>query len=113
EADLLEENLEQMNVMIDSIINILPSILLMIPAVVTVINMFISEKMLKRLGHEVTALPAFRNWRLPRHGIFGLAFLILIVMIGQSFGINNIDIIFLNLLYLILIVFFIQGLSVI
>jgi uncharacterized protein YybS (DUF2232 family) len=111
DPNTMNDVVKQMDEVITSMTQLFPATLLMIPMVVTLINMIVSEKILKRLGYDVIKVPPFRKWRLPNHASFGLFSILLVAIIGQYFNLSNFDMVYQNLLYLILIMFLVQGLS--
>lgn len=113
DQNLIEETVTQMKNTLKTVLQIVPILLLIIPFMVTIINIWISEKILKKLGYQVKEIPPFWDWQLPNHMIFGLFLMFLIVALGQHFKIAKIDMVYLNLVYLIIFVFFLQGLAVI
>lgn len=110
------ENLNLITERIDAMINMMkvlfPAMLLLIPVAITGINMVISERFLKRLGYEVVKIPPLRNWKLPNNASYGLFFIIIITALGQYLGIKNFNLVYENVIYLLLITFFVQGLAV-
>ena len=109
----LEQSLGQVDHMIQTMSRLFPATILIIPATITFINMFASEKLLSRLGYRITGIPPFRTWKLPNHASFGFLGILLLAMFGLGLNIPNFDLVYQNLLYIILMVFFIQGLAVI
>lgn len=113
DKDLIEETMTQARGTLQTILQLLPTVLLMIPFIVTMVNMWIAEKILKRLGYPVKNLPPFWDWHLPNHVGFGLLAILLIVALGNYLKIPKIDMVYLNLVYLIILVFFVQGLAIV
>ena len=107
----MNDVVKKMDDVIATMSQLFPAILLIIPMIVTFVNMFISEKILKRLGYDVIKIIPFRKWRVPNHASLGLFLILMVGMLGQYFGLTNFDIVFQNLLYLAFMVFLVQGLS--
>ncbi len=110
---LIEETMKQVKNTLQTILQLLPVLLLMIPFIITIINMWIAEKILRRLGYPVKNLPPFWNWQLPNHVGFGLFAILFIVVLGNYLKIPKIDMVYLNLVYLIFLVFYVQGLAIV
>ena len=108
---ILDDASKQMEDVINQMAQLFPATLLLIPIIVTMVNMVVSGKILKRLGHEIIEVPPFRKWKLPNHASIGLFLIITIAILGQYFKIPSFDIVYRNLVYLTLILFTVQGLS--
>lgn len=111
DPNTMNDMVKQMDEVIVSMAQLFPATLLMIPMFVTLINMLVSEKILKRLGYDVIKIPPFRNWRLPNHASFGLFLILIVAILGQYLNLSNFDRVYQNLLYLMLMMFLVQGLS--
>jgi len=107
----LEGATKQMEDMINQMAQLFPATLILIPAIVTMINMIASGKIIKRLGYDISEVPPFREWRLPNYASIGLFLIITIAILGQYLSIPSFDIVYRNLLYLTFILFTVQGLS--
>lgn len=113
EQSLIDKTMEQTENILTRMLELFPMMLLITPMIITIMNMFLSERFLKRLGYEVKKILPFWNWTLPNHASFGLLGMVLIVALGQYLGIAKFDMVYLNLITLIFFVFFIQGLAVV
>lgn len=113
DQSLIDETITQAEDRLRTMIQLFPMALLIIPVIITILNMFLSEKLLKRLGYEVKKIPPFWNWALPNHASFGLFGMVLLVALGQYLGIEKFDMVYFNLLSLIFFTFFVQGLAVV
>ena len=107
----LEGATKQMEDMINQMAQLFPATLILIPAIVTMINMIASGKIIKRLGYDISEVPPFREWRLPNYASIGLFLIITIAILGQYLSKPSFDIVYRNLLYLTFILFTVQGLS--
>ncbi|MCR1899272.1 YybS family protein [Irregularibacter muris] len=114
DPNILDQAVERIENMMQTVNMLFPAILLTIPMAITGINMLVTQKLLPRLGyHQVAKIQPLRNWKLPSHANYGLFFIIVLTTLGQYLKIPNFDMVHRNVLYLILMVFFIQGLAVI
>lgn len=113
DQSLIDETITQAERTLKKMVQLLPMMLLITPMIITIINMFLSERLLKRLGYKVKKIPPFWNWMLPNHASLGLFGMVLIIALGQYLGIAKFDMVYLNLISLIFFAFFVQGLAVV
>lgn len=90
---------------------LMPLVLLVGGLMVTLANFAVGGKILRRLGHPVTVLPPFNEWRLPR----GIALAFGFALVGMYWGsTRELDILYqcsINLFFTTMIAGFIQGAS--
>lgn len=98
--------------MYNYIISILPSILIVLSVFISYINYYFSIIILRRLGLAIRENPRFSKFSLPNNFIMGSLVMFLIVYLLRNIEYIPYDMIYLNLIVLVISLLFIQGLSV-
>ncbi|WP_066155290.1 YybS family protein [Halalkalibacter krulwichiae] len=107
-----EDQLAMMLEMIDTLVYLAPVMIVGVGITLAVITKLISYYVLKRLGHEVSALPAFRNWSFPKAFLWYYLIILILAMVGAEEG-TMLFLVIWNLLPLLEIVVAVQGFAVI
>lgn len=66
----------------------------------------------KRLGYSVKPIPPFSRWRFPWHLVWGIIAGLSLMLLGDERGLASVSDVGKNILYIIVFIYFIQGLSV-
>lgn len=90
---------------------LMPLVILSTSLMVTWINFAVGGKVLRRLGHPVTLLPAFSDWKLPRFFAYAFAFALVGLYWGTTREIELLVQASVNVYVLATIAGFIQGSS--
>lgn len=106
EQDLLEEDYKQALV-------IIPSVLLLLSLVVSYLNYLLISFGLEKMEINIINAPKFSRFRLPSNIMLGVITMFLGVIVIEKMNIGYSEVIIINLVTLIGIMFSIQGLSVI
>lgn len=112
-TEQLQATKNMYELMMKTIVLLLPAVILLSSISMTVINYIALEKMGKRLGVEVLPLGDFSNFRLPGNISIGI-----LIILGGTYLITktnfaNSDALSANILFIFQILFFIQGLAVV
>ncbi|WP_227936912.1 YybS family protein [Alkalihalobacillus deserti] len=107
-----DEQITAMMEMIDNLIYLAPVMIVVVGIILAVMTKLISYLVLRRLGHEVNALPAFRNWQFPKSFLWYYLIILILAMLGAEEGTTMFLIIW-NLLPLLEVIIAVQGFAVI
>ena len=107
-----EEQLAAMMEMVDNLVYLAPVMIVGVGIILAVITKLISYLVLKRLGHDVPSLPAFRNWQFPKAFLWYYLIILILAMVGAEEG-TTMYLIIWNLFPLLEIVIAVQGFAVI
>lgn len=105
-VDLLEESIEYT-------ILILPSIIMISSLVITYLNYLISALILRVLGYGIISIPKFSRFQLPQNILLGIGTMLLGVFILKSLNLFYYETILMNIVVIVIFMFFAQGLAVI
>jgi len=103
---------EQMDLMILNMQNMLPFILIMSGLFMSSINHWAIRNGLRRVRYDVPPAGLFRDFELPRNVFLGSMIMMLLSWFTGVLGLSNSEILFLNVLMIVVLVFSIQGASV-
>jgi uncharacterized protein YybS (DUF2232 family) len=107
-----EDQLAVMLEMVDNLVYLAPVMIVGVGITLAVITKLISYFTLRRLGHDVQTLPAFRDWQFPKAFLWYYLIVLILAMVGAEEGTTMFLIIW-NLLPLLEIVIAVQGFAVI
>ncbi|MFC0561272.1 YybS family protein [Halalkalibacter alkalisediminis] len=107
-----EEQVAAMIEMIDNLVYLAPVMIVGVGIILAVMTKLISYLVVKRLGHDVPALPAIRNWQFPKAFLWYYLVILILAMVGAEEGTTMFLIIW-NLFPLLEIVIAVQGFAVI
>lgn len=102
----------QMDLMMLQMQNLLPFILIMSGLFTSAANHWAIRKGLKRIRYDVPEAGLFRDFALPRNVFVGSMIMMLMAYLTGILGFANSEILFLNILLVVVLVFSIQGASV-
>ncbi len=102
----------QMELMMTQLRNMLPFILIMSGMFTSVANHWAIRKGLKRIRYNIPEAGLFRDFELPRNVFLGSMIMMLLSWLTGVFGISNSELLFLNILLIVVFVFSIQGAAV-
>lgn len=91
---------------------IIPATLLILSSVASYINYLLSGIILERLGIKIVNIPRFSKLKLPENIIIGVILMFAITFIAGQVGFIYYETVFINIGVLLMMGFFIQGLSV-
>lgn len=113
-TDITTNQLENIiKTMTEFTVLIIPVMIVAFSLICTYINYWASLAILKRLGFMNITIPKFHKFRLPDNVIFGTLIIFLLSLAIRYLEIFYYDTIFLNVIILIALFYFIQGLAVI
>lgn len=98
--------------LIDTLRIMLPALLAAGAAVHAFVAYAITGAVLRRIGHETTALPAFRRWQLPVSAVYAYIIVRVAFMLAPETGAEGFLAVLLNLEVLLRLAFIVQGLAV-
>ncbi|GAE34429.1 YybS family protein [Halalkalibacter akibai] len=98
--------------MVDNLVYLAPVMIVGVGVTLAVITKLISYFTLRRLGHTVEALPAFRDWQFPKSFLWYYLIVLILALIGAEEG-TTLFLIIWNLLPLLEIVIAVQGFAVV
>ena len=104
--ELLEDNYK-------TIIILIPSLLVIFSLIVSYANLFLSSVVLRRMGFGITGKQKFSRFKLPANIVPGIGVLFLTAFIFKKMELGYNEAFLLNLTFLTIFAFFIQGLAVI
>lgn len=102
----------QMELMMASMRNMLPFILIMTGLFTASINHWAIYKGMKRIRHTLPKPGLFRDFALPRNVFLGSMIMMLLSWLTGILGIGSSDVLFMNVLMIVVFVFSIQGAAV-
>lgn len=91
---------------------IIPSLLLILSAMASYINYLLSGIILERLGIKIVNIPKFSKLKLPENIMLGAILMFAITFIAGKLGFLYYETVFVNIVALLLMSFYVQGLSV-
>lgn len=94
------------------ILAILPSFFIIMSVFISYINYYFSTLILRRLGLGIRDNPQFSEFSLPKNFILGTLIMFLTIYLLNRFDGVSARMIYLNVLFLVVVLFLIQGLSV-
>lgn len=92
--------------------NVKPAMVIMIGFMLAVTNFFTARPILKSTGVEVKQMTKFSQHRLPKDIVPGIFLLMVMTFIADALGYVDQEIIFLNLEFIFVWIFFLQGISI-
>lgn len=106
-------DLNQIDVMMDLFLKLIPSMVLFAGIIQSYINYLVAELILKRIKTPVPESGPFSTYSLPSN--FGLGALLMLGLsyVSGKLGIVDSDVILINVLYILLFAFMIQGFAVV
>ncbi|HJV45386.1 MAG TPA: YybS family protein, partial [Bacillota bacterium] len=108
------KQVEMLRSMITLIPKLLPMLLIVGSAQFSIINHWLSRKILQRLGMNVSAFPPFREWSWPKSVmVYYLIVLTASIFLMKEDGMNAFNVILLNIKPILDIMMIIQGLSLV
>jgi uncharacterized protein YybS (DUF2232 family) len=108
------KQVEMLKNMVALIGKLIPMLLILGSAQFAIINHWLSRKILKRLGTDVSSFPAFREWSWPKSVMVYYLLVLIASMFMEKQGITGIlNVILLNIKPILDIMMIIQGLSLI
>lgn len=102
----------QFDIMATQMQNMLPFILIMSAAITSSINHWAVRKGLNRIRFTLPEAGLFRDFALPRNVFIGSMIMMLLAWFTGIIGLGNSDVLFLNILLVVTLVFSIQGAAV-
>ncbi len=102
----------QMDLMLLQMRNMLPFLLIMSGLFTAAINNWAIRKGLKRIRYELPEAGLFRDFELPRNVFLGSMIMMALSWLTGVLGFANSEVLFLNVLMIVVLVFSIQGASV-
>ncbi len=102
---------EAMKSMIELMKIILPAGFIMASVLDTWINFLIAKTVLRKLGHNVPAFPAFKEWSLPYHIVYLFALALVMIYWGNSREISLLTQVGMNLQVITSTLILVQGLA--
>ncbi len=103
---------EQFDLMVIQFQNMLPFILIMMGSFTSAVNHWALVKALKRFKFEVPETGLFRDFQLPRNVFLGSMIMMVLAWLTGILGHSNSELLFLNILLVVVFVFSIQGAAV-
>lgn len=104
--------LESFQATIPAVRLLLPGIMIAAALINSTLNYQVTRGVLRRLGHDTPALPAFAYWRLPSGVLIGFAAVLGLVLVTQYYALPQaIERIATNLLFVMGLAFSIHGLA--
>lgn len=103
---------ELANTIYSTIMSILPAILIIISVAVSYMNYYLSTVILRKMGVGIRDNPRFSRFSLPNNFIIGSLFMFLIIYLLRNFESFPYDMIYFNIIVLVISLLLIQGLSV-
>ncbi|RKD32084.1 YybS family protein [Thermohalobacter berrensis] len=117
EMDLSNYEISQMKNIIkrtvDYMIALIPATLIITSMFVTYINFWTTSSISRRLGYKKINIPKLKHFRLPNNIILGSAVIFLAIWIIRYFKLFYHETIFINVIILLIFLFYMQGLGVI
>ncbi len=92
--------------------SMLPFILIVSGMITAVINHWAIYKGLKRIRHEISKPGRFRDFTLPKNVFVGSLMMMALSWLSGMMGFNNSEVLFMNVLLVVVLVFSIQGAAV-
>lgn len=102
----------QMDLLMTQMTNTLPFIIIMSGVITSSINHWAIRKGLKRIRYTLPEPGLFRDFELPRNVFVGSMIMMLMAWLTGQMGFVNSDMLFLNVLLVVILVFSIQGAAV-
>lgn len=102
----------QFDIMMNQMRNMLPFILIMSGLFTSAVNHWAIRKGLKRIRYNIPEAGQFRDFQLPRNVFLGSMIMMFLSWLTGLVGIPNSELLFLNILLIVVFVFSIQGASV-
>lgn len=112
DAQMTTDLNEQFDLLVLQVQNMLPFMLITIGVFASVLNHWALVKGLKRFKFEVQETGLFRDFQLPRNVFLGSMIMMVLAWLTGILGLSNSDILFLNILLVVVFVFSIQGAAV-
>lgn len=109
---LAPEMNRQLELMTTQMQNMLPYYIIVLAVVISALNHSVVRKGLKRIRYEVPEAGLFRDFALPRNVFIGSMIMMLMAWLTGILGIGNSELLFLNILLVVTLVFSIQGAAV-
>ncbi|MFC0471576.1 YybS family protein [Halalkalibacter kiskunsagensis] len=106
------DQLDAMYEMVNNIVYLAPVMIVGVGITLAVITKLISYYLLRRLGHQVSPLPPFRNWKFPKSFLWYYLIILILAMVGAEEG-STLFVVIWNLFPLLEIIIAVQGLAVI
>lgn len=97
----------------DYVLLVLPSTILIFSLITVYLNHLISVLILRKLGYGIVSVPRFSRFKLPNNILIGIGIMFLGTFLLKVFKLFYYKTIFLNLIFLVFFIFFVQGISVI
>ncbi|MEG6617250.1 YybS family protein [Peptococcaceae bacterium 1198_IL3148] len=107
-----EEMRQIMEDFIDTMLLLLPSILIIGAMFSTLISYIISRTVLVRLNHDVLPLPPFSHWTYPWYTVWGIIIGLAMMIIGDRYDYTTVATLGKNILYVFSFAFLLLGISV-
>ncbi len=110
DTELLKETY---NTLIETIFNIIPAMIIISSLALSALNYLISYKFSRRLKIDIKPLEDFSKFSLPDNFSIGMLIIIVCMLLLRNTNFVNYDILYINMVYLLSMVFFIQGLALV
>lgn len=91
---------------------LIPSSIIIFATIFSIFNYFISSVIMQRIGMNIPKIKRFSQFSLPNNIMIGTTLILILSYIVGKLNIVNSQVLFINILYLFIYVFMIQGLSV-
>lgn len=111
-ADMLAQSKQEFMDAMEYVVMLLPMVFLLSGTITAWLNFAIGGRVLRRLGHHVTALPDFDAWRLPKVILYIFGFALVGLYWGSRTGVELLQQVSLNAYVLSTLAGFIQGAAV-
>ena len=92
---------------------IIPAVFLLLSLGISYINYLLSSISLNRIGIGIVNVPKFYKFKLPSNIVPGMLIIFITLMIMGAMGIEYYEVMVINIVVLISILFFLQGLSIV
>ncbi len=112
-SDQLEATRETYDSMIEMVIVLLPAMIIFTSVAMSTINYMVVQRMGKRLRVNILPLQDFSQFRLPANISIGILVFVIGSYLAGALGIVNSQALLTNVVFIIQILFFLQGLAVV
>lgn len=109
----IEDFKESYNQLLEMTIIIIPAVIILMSAAMTAINYFIVYKLSKRLKINVIPINDFSKFKLPNNLYIGILIILIGMVILKQINYPNYQNLYTNIIFLIMMLMFVQGLALI
>lgn len=91
---------------------LIPSSIIIFATIFSIINYFISSVIMQRIGMDISKIKRFSHFSLPNNIMIGTTVILILSYIVGKLNIVNSQVLFINIFYIFVYVFMVQGLAV-